>query len=44
VQSASAEHMPHAKFLQTCALLLQSAATWQLPVMQALPWQMWFGP
>ena len=31
-------------FLQTCAALLQSAAAWQLPAMQALFWQMWFGP
>ena len=33
-------HMPQVKLLQTCAVLLQLAAVWQLPTMQAFAWQM----
>ena len=37
-------HVPQVKLVQICALLLQSVATWQLPLMQAPFWQMWFAP
>jgi hypothetical protein len=36
--------MPQVKLLQTCAVLLQLAAVWQLPAMQAFPWQMYVEP
>ena len=40
MQSALLPHVPQVKLLQTCAVLLQLAAVWQLPTMQALAWQM----
>jgi hypothetical protein len=40
VQSVFVLHMPQLKLLQTCAVLLQSVAVWQLPATQAFAWQM----
>ena len=44
MQSAVVLHAPHWLPLQIFVVSLQSPATWQLPVMHWLFWQMWFAP